>query len=244
MRKFGLIGHPLTHSFSEKYFTEKFEKLGVTDSHQYCLYDIEDANDFPTLFDLIDGLEGINVTIPHKLAVLPHLTELDSSAEKVGAVNVIKKTANGLKGYNSDYYGFQKSLLNFLNGVVIEKAMILGLGGAARAILKVLEDLNIAQTIVSRSPGEGKISYNEAGKLIKDHHLIINCSPLGTYPNVNSCPALEYSELTSNHFLFDLVYNPAETLFLKKGAAQKAKTQNGYDMLVQQAEKSWEIWNE
>lgn len=243
MRRFGLIGHPLTHSFSKKYFTTKFEKLAISNSHEYDLYDLEDANDFPSLFQTVEGLEGLNVTIPHKLAVLPHLIELDSSAEKVGAVNVIQKTQKGLKGYNSDFYGFKKSLLEFLNGSKVDKAMILGLGGAARAILAVFKDLGIQPTIVSRRSGEGKISYDDASKVLKQHQLIINCSPLGTYPNVDACPAIDYSQLNSNHFLFDLVYNPSETLFLRKGAQQGAKIKNGYDMLVNQAEKSWEIWN-
>lgn len=243
MRRFGLIGHPLTHSFSKKYFADKFENLGIAASHRYELYDIENAKDFPSLFESVKGLEGLNVTIPHKLAVMPYLVELDRSAEKVGAVNVIKKTPQGLKGYNSDYYGFQKSLLDFLDGKKIEKAMVLGLGGAAKAILAVFNDLGVKSTVVSRRTGDGKVSYSDASKIIADHHLIINCTPLGTYPNVDACPAIDYSQLSSNHFLFDLVYNPTETLFLKNGAQQGAKTKNGYDMLVNQAEKSWKIWN-
>lgn len=243
MKKYGLIGFPLTHSFSKKYFTDKFEKLGIDDSHQYDLYEIPSAADLLKILEDNPDIVGINVTIPHKQAVKPLLHRLDKSAEKVGAVNVIKKTAEGLIGYNSDYYGFQKSLLEFLEGTKVSNAMILGYGGAAKAIEAVLQDLGIFPTIVSRKSSENAINYEEANALLPVHKLIINCSPVGTYPNEGQCPALNYNLITANHFLFDLVYNPGQTLFMQKGLEIGAKAKNGYDMLVYQAEKSWEIWN-
>lgn len=246
MQLFGLIGFPLTHSFSKKYFTEKFDKLGISKEYNYELFEIEHATEFPKLFASNPNLQGINITIPHKQSVFQYLDSLDISAEKVGAVNVVKKTAdNKLIGYNSDYYGFQRSLSEFLGeGFDIKnlKALILGYGGAAKAVVAALEDLQIKVQKVSRTSSEIAIDYDESRNFIESHKLIINCSPLGTYPKTDQCPAIDYSQLTENHFLFDLVYNPAETLFLKNGKAQGAQIKNGYDMLVYQAEKSWEIW--
>lgn len=246
MQLFGLIGFPLTHSFSKKYFREKFDKLGISKEYNYELFEIEHATEFPKLFASNPNLQGINITIPHKQSVFQYLDSLDISAEKVGAVNVVKKTAdNKLIGYNSDYYGFQRSLLEFLGeGFDIKnlKALILGYGGAAKAVVAALEDLQIKVQKVSRTSSEIAIDYDESRNFIESHKLIINCSPLGTYPKTDQCPAIDYSQLTENHFLFDLVYNPAETLFLKNGKAQGAQIKNGYDMLVYQAEKSWEIW--
>ncbi|SOE20955.1 shikimate dehydrogenase [Spirosomataceae bacterium TFI 002] len=244
MKKYGLIGFPLTHSFSKKYFTEKFEKIGLSHTHQYDLYEIENATDLLEILNSNPEIDGINVTIPHKQSVMPLLSSLDQSAEKVGAVNVIKKTSNGLIGYNSDYYGFRKSLLDFLNGAKVSNAMILGYGGAAKAVKAVLKDLGIFVTVVSRQASDTAISYEEANSLLSLHHLIINCSPVGTYPNADQCPSINYKSLSTNHFLFDLVYNPTETLFMKNGLEMGAKVKNGYDMLVHQAEKSWEIWNQ
>lgn len=243
MKKYGLIGFPLTHSFSKKYFTEKFEKLGIADANQYDLYEIQHASDLLAILEANPDIVGINVTIPHKQTVKALLHDLDTSAEKVGAVNVIKKTSEGLIGYNSDYYGFKKSLLEFLAGTKVTNALILGYGGAAKAVEVVLQDLEISPTIVSRTASENAISYEEANTILPSHQLIINCSPVGTYPHADKCPALNYNLISSNHFLFDLVYNPSETLFMKKGLEKMAKVKNGYDMLVYQAEKSWEIWN-
>ncbi len=248
MHLFGLIGFPLTHSFSKKYFTEKFKGLGLSNSHEYDLFEIESATDFPSLFEKYPQLKGINITIPHKQSVFDYLDELDISAEKVGAVNVVKKTAdNKLIGYNSDYYGFQRSLLEFLGeGFDIKKlkALILGYGGAAKAVVAALEDLGVQVQLVSRKSSEKAVNYKESDSLIKSHKLIINCTPLGTYPKSEEFPSIDYAELNSGHFLFDLVYNPPESVFLRKGKEQGASVKNGYDMLVYQAEKSWDIWQE
>ncbi|MCD8540516.1 MAG: shikimate dehydrogenase [Leadbetterella sp.] len=242
--KFGLIGFPLSHSFSKRYFTEKFEAMGISDTHRYDLFEIEDIRSLPGLIAETDGLRGLNVTIPHKRNVLPYLSEIDAAAERIGAVNVIKvEEDKRLKGYNSDYYGFRRSLEEFLDGNRPENALVLGNGGAARAIRVALEDLGIPHKLVSRSAGDDRIAYAEANTLLEDHTLIINCTPLGTYPKTDAAPELSYKLLGENHFLYDLVYNPEETLFMKKGKEQGAKILNGYQMLVYQAEKSWEIWN-
>lgn len=246
MNAYALIGFPLGHSFSKKYFTEKFEKIGLSESHEYKLFEIADIQDFPQLLKDEPNLKGLNVTIPYKQAVMPFLDGLDASAEKVGAVNVIKFTENGkLIGYNSDYYGFKTSLEAFLSetNISIIKALVLGNGGAGKAVVAALKDLGIAFKTVSRTKSEENITYDEIPALITDYQLIINCSPVGTYPKTDQCPAIPYQSLTENYFLYDLVYNPLETLFLQKGKEQGAKTHNGLPMLHLQAEKAWEIWN-
>lgn len=243
--RFGLIGFPLSHSFSKRYFTEKFEEAGISDTHRYDLFEIENIDALPGIITETEGLRGLNVTIPHKLNVLPYLSEIDPAAARIGAVNVVKIEDDGrLKGYNSDYYGFRRSLEEFLAGNTPANALVLGNGGAARAIRVALEDVGIPHKLVSRSAGDGRISYEEANTLLQNHTLIINCTPLGTYPAVETAPPLDYDLLGTDHFLYDLVYNPEETLFMKKGKTQGAKTINGYQMLVYQAEKSWEIWNQ
>lgn len=242
--RFGLIGFPLSHSFSKRYFTEKFQEMGISDTHRYDLFEIKDINALPGIIAETEGLRGLNVTIPHKLNVLRFLSEIDPAARRIGAVNVIKITNDQqLKGYNSDYYGFRRSLEEFLNGNTPENALVLGNGGAARAICVALEDMNIPYRLVSRSAEDNRISYEKADTLLKTHTLIINCTPLGTYPAVDTAPGLDYDLMGPGHFLYDLVYNPEETLFMKKGKARGARTINGYRMLVYQAEKSWEIWN-
>ncbi len=246
MNAYALIGFPLGHSFSKKYFTEKFEKIGLSESHEYKLFEIADIQDFPQLLKDEPNLKGLNVTIPYKQAVMPFLDGLDASAEKVGAVNVIKFTENGkLIGYNSDYYGFKTSLEAFLSetNISIIKALVLGNGGAGKAVVAALKDLGIAFKTVSRTKSEENITYDEIPALITDYQLIINCSPVGTYPKTDQCPTIPYQSLTENYFLYDLVYNPLETLFLQKGKEQGAKTHNGLPMLHLQAEKAWEIWN-
>lgn len=245
MRKFGLIGFPLGHSFSKKYFAEKFSKLGLTD-HQYDLFEMEQIDAFEALWN-DDELVGLNVTVPHKENVMPFLTRLDQSAEKVGAVNVIKRQEEGLVGYNSDFYGFQQSLLKFLNGKTITKALILGTGGAAKAVKSVLRDMGVELKVVSRSEGKADLTYDYIMKnktILANVDLIVNSTPLGTFPKVDNCPLLPYEVLHSGQFLYDLVYNPEETLFLKNGREQGAAAKNGYDMLELQAERSWEIWND
>lgn len=251
MRIFGLIGYPLTHSFSKKYFTEKFEKEGIENS-RYELLELPDYHHFPELIKANPDLSGLNVTIPHKQNIIPFLDELDvASAERIGAVNTIKFLPDGkLKGYNTDYYGFRISLEQWLGSLKIVpsqlKSLVLGNGGAAKAVLAALNDLQIEYTIVSRQPEHqsAAISYHDlTADVVAQHLLIINTSPVGTYPKTEECPAIPYELLGANHLLYDLVYNPAETLFLKKGKEQGAQIHNGLPMLQLQAEKAWEIWN-
>ena len=246
MNVYALIGYPLGHSFSKKYFTEKFENMGLSKTHEYKLFELPDIQEFPQLLKNEPNLKGLNVTIPHKQAVMPFLDGLDASAEKVGAVNVIKFMEDGrLIGYNSDYYGFKTSLEDFLSEVNIPsiKALVLGNGGAGKAVVAALKDLGITYKTVSRTKSEENISYDEILNLIADYQLIINCSPVGTYPKADQAPDIPYESLTENHYLYDLVYNPLETLFLQKGKEQGAKTHNGLPMLHLQAEKAWEVWN-
>jgi shikimate dehydrogenase len=244
MKNFGLVGFPLSHSFSKKYFTEKFQSLGISDDHQYNLYEIEDIIELKNIVKNTEGLKGLNVTIPYKVAVKPFLNEIDSAAERIGAVNVIKILDDKkLKGYNSDYFGFRKSLEEFLGNAKGIKALVLGNGGAAKAVCVVLEDMGIEYKLVSRRASDDTINYRKANELLAETKLIINCTPLGTYPNVTSFPDLDYENIGNGHFCFDLVYNPSETKFLQKSKSNGANTINGYDMLVYQAEKSWEIWN-
>jgi shikimate dehydrogenase len=250
---YGLIGFPLGHSFSKGYFTEKFQKMGVSETHLYEKFEISTIDQFPKLIEENPNLAGINVTIPYKQAIIPFLDGLDDSAVKVGAVNVIKfikksDAQTELIGYNSDYYGFKKSLEDFLKNNKIQnadlKALILGNGGAAKAVMASLKDLNICYKIVSRTKTEDNLIYEELASFITDYQLIINTSPVGTYPKTEECPKIPYQLLTEKHLLYDLVYNPAETLFLKKGKKQGCPTQNGLPMLHLQAEKAWDIWSE
>ncbi len=246
MTTYGLIGYPLTHSFSQRYFTDKFAREGITDS-RYELFDMPDvATALPDLLQRPD-LRGLNVTIPHKQAVLAYLDRLDASAEKVGAVNVIKVEADGTRtGYNSDYYGFRQSLEDWLaalnRSTTDLRALVLGTGGASKAVVAALSDLSIPYKAVSRTKTPGNLSYDELPAVIDQYALLINCSPVGTYPNVAEAPALPYGQLTDHHLLYDLVYNPAETRFMQLGQERGAATMNGYQMLVLQAEKAWAIW--
>ncbi|MEZ4900746.1 MAG: shikimate dehydrogenase [Spirosomataceae bacterium] len=249
MKLFALIGYPLTHSFSKKYFTEKFKNEGI-EGCRYELLELPNCQDFPKLLTSNPNLVGLNVTIPHKQNVIPFLDELDkTSAARIGAVNTIKVLPNGkLKGYNTDYYGFRISLENWLQQLSLSpknlKALVLGNGGAAKAVRTTLEDLTIDFKIVSRQCTENTIEYSDLNEqIMTTHYLIINTSPVGTYPNIEESPASPYHLLTEKHLLYDLVYNPAETLFLKKGMEHKANTHNGLAMLQLQAEKAWEIWN-
>lgn len=243
MKTYGLIGYPLEHSFSGKYFTEKFEKENIQNC-EYRLFPLESiAAGFGDLKK--QNIAGLNVTIPYKEQIIPYLDELDEHAKAIGAVNVIQFKNGKTKGYNSDYYGFKNSLINFLPKEFKSKALILGTGGASKAIKQVLVDLSIPFKIVSRKEGFD-FTYEELNskpEILQDFHLIINTTPLGTYPKVEEKPDLPYEALTGNHFLYDLVYNPSETAFMKAGAAKEAETINGLEMLIGQAEKSWEIWN-
>ncbi|TAH18279.1 MAG: shikimate dehydrogenase [Cytophagales bacterium] len=250
MRTFGLIGKKLTHSFSKRYFTEKFEKENIPDT-TYQLFELPTIEEFPLLIKSQPTLRGLNVTIPYKLEVLPFLNEIDAAAQRIGAVNVIKVNEQGyLKGYNSDYYGFKESLVNFLSNGSSKpnlsnvKALILGTGGASKAVKVALEDLEINYSFVSRTP-KNNLAYSELNRdILSAYQLIINTSPLGMYPQVNDCPEIPYHFLNNQHYLYDLVYNPETTLFMQKGLAQGASVINGLAMLYLQAEKSWQIWNE
>ena len=239
MRKFGLIGFPLSHSFSPKYFAEKFDKEGIRD----CQYDLLEIPTIEDVEELLDGsIEGINVTIPYKEQVMPYLTAIDPEAEAIGAVNTIKIADGEITGYNSDIYGFEHSLLGLLNDDRPTGALILGTGGASKAVKYVLDKLSIAYKVVSRSTGD--LIYGELNdEIMNTHQLIINTTPLGTYPNIHQKPTLPYNSLSARHFLFDLTYNPRVTAFMQEGIDRGAKTLNGYRMLELQAEKSWAIWN-
>lgn len=242
MAEFGLIGKNIDYSFSRNYFQEKFKREQL--AYSYLNFDINNINQFPNILKNNNKLIGMNVTIPYKESIITYLDDLSPEARDIGAVNTIKVTKNGkLIGYNTDYYGFQKSLKPLLTKKHTS-ALILGTGGASKAIAYALKDWNIHTLFVSRTAKENILSYEEITKEIIDTHtLIINTTPLGTYPNINSFPAIPYSFLTSNHLLYDLTYNPSNTMFMQKGSVSGAQTSNGYEMLIGQAEKAWEIWN-
>jgi shikimate dehydrogenase len=242
MKLYGLIGYPLSHSFSKKYFTEKFSRERI-DGCRYELFPLEDISLFPELWEKNTDLLGVNVTIPYKEKVIPFLDSASDVVMKTGACNCIKKTDGLLKGFNTDVIGFEKVLLRNLKPNH-KAALILGTGGAAKAVQYVLEQNNIEYLFVSRTGGKGLITYEDLNKeIITSHLLIINTTPLGMYPNTDVSPDIPYEFLLADHFLFDLIYNPSETLFLQKGASQGAFIQNGEDMLAIQAEESWRIWN-
>jgi shikimate dehydrogenase len=246
MRKFGLIGYPLAHSFSKKHFTEKFQKESIPDC-EYELFPLKSIDRLPDLLKQHPDLVGLNVTIPYKQSVFPYLNAIERSAQEVGAVNVIKIQNGQLLGFNSDTYGFGQSLLHFINKdkAQISRALILGTGGAAKAVVYVLKSLKIESKLVSRTSGKGDLTYeNITPEILRTHQLIVNTTPLGTSPNIDTCPDLPYKSLRVEHYLFDLVYNPEKTLFLAKGKKQGAKICNGLEMLRLQAEKSWDIWNQ
>lgn len=242
MSKFGLIGKDISYSFSKSFFTEKFEKEGLL--YSYHNFDIPTVESFPTILSQNNDLKGLNVTIPYKEKVIPFLDSLDETAEKIGAVNVIKILEDKkLIGYNSDYFGFQTALAKFLP-LKKKSALILGTGGASKAVAFALDNLGFEYKYVSRSNDLNFLNYSELDQaLINNNQLIINCTPLGTFPNIKACPPIPYQFLTKDHLLFDLIYNPSETQFLKRGKLWGAKTSNGLSMLEFQAEKAWEIWN-
>jgi len=245
MRRYGLIGYPLSHSFSKTYFAEKFAKNNISDC-QYDNFPIASILEFPALIAAQKDLLGLNVTIPYKQQVIPFLHEKNEVVEKTGACNCIKIIDQKLHGFNTDIIGFEKSLLEYLRPHH-QRALILGTGGAAKAVEYVLEKLSISFLYVSRSADAGKniISYDQLDeKLISTYTLIINTTPLGTFPDIQTYPAIPYGLLSKKHYLFDLVYNPSLTIFLEKGKKQGAVIKNGYDMLILQAEESWRIWNE
>jgi shikimate dehydrogenase len=244
--KLGLIGTKLSHSFSKKYFEQKFEKLNLSD-HSYSLFELKSIQDLPFFLEENKGLTGFNVTFPFKESILSFLDEIDAEANKLGAVNTVsiswKKNTPHLTGSNTDVFGFKNSIKPFLENSH-ERALILGTGGAAKAVNHVLQSLGITTLSVSRTPKEDEISYCEINEyVIKFHKLIINCTPLGTFPNVNDKPELPYHLLNESHTLMDLVYNPETTEFMRMAKQEGAVAINGLSMLKQQAEKAWEIWN-
>jgi shikimate dehydrogenase len=241
--RFGLIGYPLGHSFSKKYFTEKFDDEGLSQNYQYDLFPIENVAEIKEIIDNYPELKGLNVTIPYKQSVISFLDEMDESASSVGAVNTIKIQDGKTKGFNTDVIGFKKSLQSFLGETKVKKALILGTGGAGKAVAHVLNQLKIAYQWVSRKSTDEMLDYQSLKGKLNDFQLIINTTPLGTYPNVESCPELPYQELNGQHFLFDLVYNPAITKFMQRGLDAHCKVINGLEMLYLQADAAWDIWN-
>jgi len=242
--KFGLIGRNISYSFSKKYFTEKFD-ISHFDNCEYRNYDITTINEFPKIISETKGLMGLNVTIPYKEEIIPLLDKLSKTAKIIGAVNCVSVSKNKkLTGYNTDYYGFKKALKPLVKEHY-KKALILGTGGASKAVAYALKKLKIEYDFVSRTPDEFQFGYADLNaEIFEEYHIIINTTPIGTHPNIDECPELDYNLFTKKHIAFDLVYNPEETTFLKKAKEQGAKTKNGYEMLVFQAEKAWKIWNE
>lgn len=239
---FGLIGKNISYSFSKTYFSSKFTSLNLP-GYSYENFDIPSLEEFPSLVQRNKTLRGLNVTIPYKEEIIPYLDSLDKKAKRIGAVNTIKFTKEGLKGYNTDVYGFKKSIEPFLKESH-KKALILGTGGASKAVAFVLNELGISFKYVSRNPIGDQIGYSELNKkIISTHTLLINCTPLGTFPDTAAKPDIPYEFLTSNHLLFDLIYNPEKTAFLLSGEHKGAIICNGAEMLELQAEKAWQIWN-
>ena len=239
-KKFGLIGYPLSHSFSKQYFTEKFQRENIKNA-EYINFPIENIEEIVEVYD--ENLQGLNVTIPYKELVIEYIDELEDSAAAIGAVNCIKIKDGKKIGYNTDLFGFRESLKKLIGDRPV-KALILGTGGASKAVSFALKQLKIDYTFVSRRKKMEWLTYSELNSTImNEYQLIINTTPTGMFPNEEECPDIPYDMLTPNHILYDLLYNPAETTFMKKGSEKGATTKNGYEMLVLQAEKNWEIWN-
>ena len=243
-KRFGLLGKNISYSFSKGYFTEKFETEHFV-GYTYENFDIPEIEGFTTIIkENHQEINGMNVTIPYKEVVMPYLDKLSEKAALIGAVNTIKFTKKGkLKGYNTDYYGFKKSLKPLLQPHH-KKALILGTGGASKGVAYALDELGIRYDFVSRTSNENAIGYDQINaKTFEEYHIIINSTPVGTSPDIEAAPVLPYEFFSAQHIAFDLIYNPAETTFLKKAKAQGAQIKNGLDMLVFQAEKAWKIWN-
>lgn len=236
----GLIGYPLSHSFSPGYFAVKFGDLGIVDA-TYDAMPLIEIGEVAAL--LSSDITGLNVTIPYKEAVIPYLDEITSEAMQIGAVNTIDIRDGRSVGHNTDVYGFGQSLSVQLGDVKVERALILGTGGAAKSVKFVLDEMGVEHSSVSRTGGD--LLYSDLTKqIVSKHKLIVNTTPLGMYPQTENCPDIIYDAIGDEHFLYDLVYNPEKTLFLKNGESQGASIKNGFDMLILQAEKSWEIWNQ
>lgn len=244
MRKFGLIGYPLGHSFSKKYFSEKFSREGIQEC-QFELYPIVQIEEFPQLCDRESSLEGLSVTIPYKEQVIPYLDGLDPACAQIGAVNCIRIRGGKKIGFNTDYLGFKQSLQSWL-GSEIPNALVLGTGGASKAVQQALRDLGVPFQIVSRSQQEGQLTYlqlKEQPHWLASHLLIINTTPVGTHPQVEDMPNIPLEQLHSGHRIFDLVYNPPITRLMQECIARGGASKNGKDMLELQAEAAWRIWN-
>lgn len=247
MKVFGLIGKPLSHSFSQDYFNEKFAELGLSD-HVYELFNLSSIDLFPVLIRNNKSLAGLNVTIPYKISVMDFLQEIDSMAKEAGAVNTVRITRTGdsihCKGYNTDITGFSRALKPFLESKH-DKALILGNGGAAKAVKYVLKQLGIPAYTVTRHPAEANhISWNELSpEVVRQCKLIVNTTPLGMFPNITDHPRIPFEAIGKDHYVHDLIYNPTETMLLRKSKERGALVQNGTTMLHQQAEEAWKIWN-
>ena len=240
MKKYVLIGFPLSHSFSPAYFKKKFEDLGIEDC-EYKAYPIPHIIEVQKLLD--EHVLGFNVTIPYKQDIIDFLKEMDPCAAEIGAVNCVRNIDGHLYGYNTDEYGFRMSLLELIGDSFDGEALVLGTGGAAKAVFYVLKELGIPYNIVSRK--QDCLNYEQlTPEIIDRYKLIINSTPVGMHPHNDECPHIPYEGISENHYLYDLIYNPAETLFLRYGKERGAKIKNGADMLILQAEKSWEIWNQ
>lgn len=250
METYGLIGFPLKHSFSAKFFTEKFRNEQL--EAEYLNFEIKDIQEIHHIILLNQQLKGLNITIPYKERVIPFLDNISEEAKKIGAVNVIQierrpgdKCYFRLTGYNTDYLGFRQSISPLLNTAFHRKALILGTGGASKAVAQAFTDMQVSWHYVSRTPGVNRFTYDDlTPSIIAEHTIIVNASPVGTFPEINYCPHIPYSFLTPRHLLYDLIYNPEETLFLQKGKKQGAITKNGREMLELQALAAWEIWND
>lgn len=238
MANFALIGYPLSHSFSQKYFTEKFKNQNL--NHNYLNLEFKTIEN---IFDVLNEhkVVGFNVTIPHKENILPLLDLVSKEAQEIGAVNCVAKTKEGWYGFNTDYIGFKNSIAPLLKPHH-KNALVLGSGGASKAIMYALKQLQIEAKIVSRTPTTEQVSYSDLKERLKNYQIVINTTPLGTYPNIETRPPLPYQELTAKHLCYDLVYNPAETVFLNLATQARASVKNGYEMLEIQAEEGWQIW--
>ena len=240
-RKFGLIGKNIDYSFSKKYFSEKFKKENLDCT--YSNFDIENISLIESILQK-NGISGYNVTIPYKQEIIKFLDEIDEVAKAIGAVNTIKKIDNKNIGFNTDCIGFEKSLIPLIENKKPDSALILGGGGASKAVKYVLKKFKINYSTVSRKEGKSEFIYENLNDVIINRFkMIINCSPVGTFPNINKCPNIPYKHLTKEHILYDLVYNPIESLFLRRGKELGCKTKNGLEMLEIQANESWRIWN-
>lgn len=240
--RFGLVGKDIAYSFSSSYFTDKFRELELQ-NYSYENFDLNSIGEFPGLLSAFPDLKGLNVTIPYKESIVPYMDDLDAKALEIGAVNTIKFTSGGLIGHNTDAFGFREALQPLLKPDD-KNALILGTGGASKAVAYVMSELNIKFRYVSRKPGAGQLHYTDLDQeLMAMHSLIVNCTPLGTSPQTEQKPPIPYDLLGKQHYLFDLIYNPSKTSFLKEGELRGARIVNGLRMLELQAEKAWEIWN-